>query len=400
MGSAQIVILQMSGDTKNSQCLQSKLETAVVSSVDAALSLLVEEEYKSLVIDLSAFPEPDFSLFDGDLFGNDDFAELPIIVLAGSDDIQLKLKAFELGCDDYIGPEIECDEVCARIHKALFNRIANEQLKSRLEEANCAAYSAMLDNSDLGSNQRFLLGVGTCDNLDQLGQLFFTTLDHYDLSCSLQMRSQYGDKNMEANGMARDLESQLLTQMKDGGRYIDFGRRTIVNYGQCSLLIRNMPVDDERKYGAIKDNTFALVQGIHARIVALDEHQRLQDEKKALQKLSVDVKEVMLAIDTSYQDVMKEIVANVEDMADSISDRIPTLALSLEQEQFFEQVTIDCVLKTNKTFNQGLKVDECFKKLSDDMDKAMECFVEKEGLGAKVSAEQQIEEKGDSIELF
>ena len=400
MASNKIVILRSSGDTAVSAYLQKNFDTTVVDTVDAALSLLVEFDYKSLVIDLSNFYCPDFKPFVGTILGNEEFSELPVILLAGSDSLAVRLEAFELGCDDYIGLNVDNDEVCARIHKAIFNRIANEQLKSRLDAANTAAYSAMLDNSDLGSNQRFLLGVNGCDNLDQLGQLFFTAFEHYGLSSSLQMRSRYSIKNMEANGMARDLESQLLDQMKGAGRYIDFGCRTIVNYGQCSLLVRNMPLGDERKYGAIKDNTFALVQGIHARIVALDEHERLQQEKKALQKLSVDVKEVMQAIDDSYQGVMRDIVSSVEDMADSISKKIPALALSLEQEQFFDQVVSSCIENTNKIFNQGLQVDECFKKLSRDMDNALEAFAEEEQQGQIQLAKQQIDEQSDSVELF
>lgn len=400
MGTAKIVILQMDNDTASSQCLQKAFDAEVVSSLDAVLSLLMDDDFKSLVIDFSSVLAPDFDLLCETLLKHESLANIPTILLCSNDSLSLKLKAYELGCDDYIGPDVDCDEMRARIHKSIFNQIANEQLKSRLEEANSAAYMAMLDNSDLGYNQRFLLGVGGCDNLDQLGLLFFSTLEHYQLSCSLQMRSQYGTKNMEANGMAKDLESQLLEQMSGEGRYIDFGRRTIVNYGLCSLLVRNMPLDDERKYGAIKDNTFALVQGIHARIVALDEHQRLQEEKQALQKLSRDVKEVILAIDESYQGVMRDIVSGVEDMAERIADQIPSLALSLEQEQFFEQVTGDCVANTSDIFNKGLKVDECFKKLTDDMENTLNRLEVAEQHGCEVSAEQQIEEQSDGVELF
>lgn len=400
MGTAKIVILQMDGDTASSQCLQKAFDAEIVSSLDAVLRLFIDDSFKSLIIDFSQAPEPDFDLLCETLLKNESLTDIPIIILCANDSLALKLKAYELGCDDYIGPDVDCDETCARIHKSIFNKIANEQLKSRLAEANSAAHIAMLDNSDLGSNQRFLLGVGGCDNLDQLGLLFFSTVAHYDLSCSLQMRSQYGVKNMEANGMAKDLESQLLAQMSESGRYIDFGRRTIVNYGLCSLLVRNMPIDDERKYGAIKDNTFALVQGIHARIVALDEHQRLQEEKQALQKLSRDVKDVILAIDESYQSVMRDIVSGVEDMAELITEQIPSLALSLEQEQFFETVTSDCVANTSNTFNQGLKVDECFKKLTDDMEKTLNRLEAAERQACDMSAEQQIEEQSDGIELF
>jgi predicted transcriptional regulator len=207
-------------------------------------------------------------------------------------------------------------------------------------------------------------------------------------------------KDMEANGMAKDLESQLLFQMKDGGRYIDFGRRTVVNYGQVSLLIRDMPVDDDRRYGAVKDNTFALIQGVDARLKALDEHHKLLEEKQALQKLSQDVKSVMTQIDESYQEVMRHIVETVENLADKIHNRIPNLALSEEQEGFFEEVADNCVSETNKIFNQGLQVDEVFQRLSENMDRALESLDEIDELIEKGSVNAEVENSGDSVELF
>lgn len=197
---------------------------------------------------------------------------LPLLVLTNGVSPEEKLKAFEVGCDDLIDINIATvDEINARITKSIFHRIANEQLQKRLELATETARNAMVDNSDLGANIQFLLAVNDCDNLDQVGQQFFSTIERYGLRCSLQMRSTLGIKDMEAHGMAKDLESQLLFQLKDSSRYIDFGVRTIVNYGRVSLLIKNMPVDDPEKYGAIKDNTFSLLQGLNARILALED---------------------------------------------------------------------------------------------------------------------------------
>jgi hypothetical protein len=52
---------------------------------------------------------------------------------------------------------------------------------------------------------------------------------------------------MEANGMDKSLESKLLLEMKDQGRYVDFGHRSVMNYGAVSLFLKNMHVDEEKK---------------------------------------------------------------------------------------------------------------------------------------------------------
>ncbi len=380
--------------------MNERFDITCVFSPEDALSLAHELVYKVVVCDLTDTDPLDLSACEQFLTETEVMQDLPLVVLSSSSELRDKLAAYELGVSDFLGPEVPVEEVCARISKTIFHQVASEQLKDRLEMANATAFTVMSDNSDLGSNIQFLLGVNHCDNLDQLGQLFFRALNNYQVTCSLQMRSLYEIKDMEANGMARDLESQLLFQMKDGGRYIDFGCRTIVNYGQVSLLIRDMPVDDERRYGAVKDNTFALLQGVDARLKALDEHHKLVEEKQSLQKLSHDVKTVMTQIDDSYQDVMRHIVDTVEDLADKIHSRIPTLALSEEQESFFEYVADHCVSETNKIFNRGLQGDEVFQRLSDSMDRAMESLDDiDDALDTTVVAEE-VDSSGDSIELF
>lgn len=392
------LLIQLAKDGRASKLLCDCLSLDEVVSLDGALVAVDKTLYDCVFVDfgdLKILPFESLSSLVEDLNNR----SIPVMCLSDQDSLANKLKAYEVGCDDYLSYSLNAEEMCARINKSLFNHIANRQLQSRLEDASSTAFSVMSDNSDLGANQRFLLGVNDCSSLDELGMLLFSILEHYGLSCSLQMRSQYGIKNMEANGMARDLESQLLLQMKDGGRYIDFGRRSILNYGTTSLLVRNMPVDDERKYGSIKDNTFALVQGVNARVMALDEHHHLEDEKEQLKKLSEDVKEVMQAIDESYQEVMREIVTAVEDMSSAISAKIPVLALSEEQEHFFESTTEVCVTTTNEIFNRGLKVDECFYRLKEDMDDAIARLNDSEEVFAQVLQEKPPEES-DGVELF
>jgi len=406
----RILLLQPCENPSLLTILHTQFQVQLASTIDEALALVLETDFRVMVYDVTTCGPVSFTGLETLMENTEVMGELPLVFLSSSQSLADKLTAFELGVDDYLESETCLEEVCARVSKSIFHRIASAQLKDRLDLANATAYTAMSDNSDLGSNIQFLLGVNRCDNLDQLGQLLFSSLSRYGISCSLQMRGLYEIKNMEANGMAKDLESQLLMQMKDAGRYIDFGRRSLINYGQSSLLVRDMPEDDERRYGAIKDNTFALIQGVDARIKALDEHTKLLEEKEALKKLSVDVKNVMTEIDNAYQVVMRTIVNTVEVMAEQIQEKIPVLALSEEQEMFFEETTAQCVSAANSVFADGLKVDESFHKLSKSMDHAINNLDDVEELHSQMStvntpegllSSESSEVVGDdSIELF
>src|SRR5687768_7348652 len=174
----------------------------VVTSRDQLPQRMKQKHYRVLVLDQVAVPQLD--LHECEMLVQQDYVKgTPVVVLTSSPAVTEKIKALEIGCDDLIDSKTAPDELAARITKSIFHQIANSQLSQRLNQATETARSAMVDNSDLGANIQFLLQIHNCDNLDQLGQQFFATIARYGLSCSLQMRSEMGKKDMEAHGMAK-----------------------------------------------------------------------------------------------------------------------------------------------------------------------------------------------------
>lgn len=333
-----------------------------VYSDEEVQSKLSSKTYRVLVLDEVEVDELDLSRCEA-LLKTDYMRNIPLVVLSSSCAMPNKIRALEIGCDDFVDSNTERDEVCARVTKSIFRHIASAQLSRRISQATEGARSAMTDNSDLGENIKFLLQTHSCDNLDELGQQFFATIERYGLSCSLQMRSDFEIKNMEAHGMAKDLESQLLLQLMDRGRYVDLGGRTIVNHDRVSLLIKNMPVDDAEKYAAIKANALCLVQGVNARVRSLQDRSKLINEKEALHKLSVDVNAVIATLYSSYHDVMRQVVSDVEQVAERIQHRLPQLGLIEADEQFLTQITDGLIITTNNAFSDSLRGNDAFEYL-------------------------------------
>jgi hypothetical protein len=169
---------------------------------------------------------------------------------------------------------------------------------------------------------------------------------------------------------------------------LNFGVRTIVNYDRVSLLIKNMPVDNPEKYGSIKDNTFALLQGLNARVLALEDRCGLLEEKEILKKISQDASLVMLTIKSSYQNVMRQILTKVENATESMEARLLLLALSETDERFMFAITEQLVKEANEVFNNGLKLDEVFERLEQAMLRALSSLEKdsiKSQLGSKSS---------------
>jgi CheY-like chemotaxis protein len=286
-----------------------------------------------ILIDVMADIEKQFDLLNvirHDRRGS--FDGLSVVLLVEDLSLDERLKACEIGADDCISARIEHDDLVTRLRSTIYNAIANKQLKEQLKAASDVAMAAMSNTSDMGANIQFLLDSHHCANLDQLGQLLFQSLNYFGLNCSLQMRGRYQVKNMEANGMSLPMESRLLTEMKDAGRFYDFGSRTVINYDSISLLIKNMPLDQPEKYGIIKDNIFALLQGADARLKALDLQETVNREHLQQTQLIAGLHAGIAKLETNYLDLTNDVAAVVDQIVDSVEQVMQTLLLTEEQE--------------------------------------------------------------------
>lgn len=349
-----------------------------IATVDRLGKALAEKNYRVLVVDAMGWTKVDMEFCQA-LFSIEQINDLPVILLCSTLGLKDKLKAFDIGCDDLIDGTRSLDEVCARINKSIFHRIATEQLSQRLLAATETVQSALTDADESAKTIQFLLHIHDCDNLDQLGQLLFATIGRYGLACSLQMRTEMGIKDMEANGMAKDLESQLLTQLRNRGRFVDFGRRTIVNVDRVSLLIRNMPTDNPEDYDTLKANITRLLQGVNARIVALEDQFRLMQEKESLRQLASDAHRVIDSLKAAIQDATQDICQQVTLTSDRLQQHLSSQLQTHKDDPLFQQVTANLMTAIHRTFHEGLNTDELFMRLEKAIERSLRATSEPAG---------------------
>ena len=358
------------GDANNDSLvglLGKQYELEHVESVDDCIRQVAADDVKLVLLNIVDNQQPVWLDVCRQLKDTPSVADTPIVILARDSALDSKMAYYDAGCDDYVNSE-SMSERQARLMRVIFNKVANDQLKQQLQQANEMAFIAMSDTSDLGVNVQFLLDVNTCDNLDELGMRVFKSLQSYGINCSLQIRGRHTVKNMEANGMAKEMESVLLQECKDKGRYVDFGRRSIMNYGSVSLLVKNMPMNDDKKYGAIKDNVFSLLQGADARVKALDNLESLAMESLLVKRMAGQMRDLMKHVDSSYKGVMKDIADVVETMADGVESSIQFLGMDERQELALQKIMETGIVDTNRIFNQGMRMDEGLREFLEQVD--------------------------------
>ena len=279
-----------------------------------------------------------------------------------------RFKVFDIGCDDVIESSVSDTDLIARLHKSLINHVANVQLQSKLNQANLMAHTALVGSSHLGASVKFLLNASQCGNFDELGLSFFNASEIYGISCSLQIRGHFETKNMEANGLAKDLESQLMNELKDKGRFVDFGSRCIINHFAVSLLIKNMPVD-ESDCISLKENVHTLIEGVAGRVQALDALRMAELNSELIVKLAESMNGLMTGVEESYRRAMASCVENVNMAAIQVEEAMSNLDLNEQEQGPIKEVMSELVKVTQMLCDENKTTDDNLRKIIVKMDR-------------------------------
>ncbi|NNM52476.1 MAG: hypothetical protein HKM02_09645 [Pseudomonadales bacterium] len=287
----------------------------------------------------------------------------PVVLLASDNDPDYRIIALNEGYADMICSQVSIVNLELRLHQLVDHDIANKQLQSMAATAQDVAMQAMTMSSDIGNNLQFLLDVAQCTNLDELGMRLFHSLNDYGLQASLQLRGRYEIKNMEANGMARELESQLLSEMHESGRYVDFGKRLIMNYGRVSLLVRNMPTDHEIRHGQLRDSMFSLLQGADSRIQSIDMNTQIQESLENQHRLTQRLQVVAQNIEESNAHIIHQCAAVFDAMNFEMEEALAILGMNETQEHSILTMLKKGQNQINQQVNVSAGIAQTFQRL-------------------------------------
>ncbi|WP_301387739.1 hypothetical protein, partial [Thalassolituus sp. UBA2590] len=134
---------------------------------------------------------------------------------------------------------------------------------------------------------------------------------------------------------------------------MEFGRRMLVNYPRTALLIKNVPYEDEARFGRIKDHLAVVLSATDARVSSLNMEERLRQKDRLLDVVS-DVKQALLDVQ-KRQDEMKIRAANErDDVKLELREELLTLGLHEEQEERMLSLVMDFLKSLEGFYNEAM----------------------------------------------
>lgn len=293
---------------------------------------------------------------------------LPIIFVSALDSIQDRLEGFEAGADDYLTKPVDAEALFNKISTCLQHQKKVTDAKSEASDAMHIAMEAMTTSSELGQIVQFVKNVQSIKTSAAVGESIQSIAREFSLNTSVMITT--GLK--EFIGCQSDsIEARVLEEVsKTKERMVSIGIRTIIRNDHVTLLIKDMPLDDENRCGRLKDHLAVLMDIANGHLLTLKAQSTVNQQRKDF------INRIISIAEEQTKKTGKQIHAHQEASQLIMTGMINALesmlfGLGLDDDQ--ENKLMDLV---NKTSSQLLETNDSTKDLDAELGVIVECLYE------------------------
>jgi hypothetical protein len=135
--------------------------------------------------------------------------------------------------------------------------------------------------------------------------------------------------------------------------------RMFINFNNVSLLIKNIPVEDQEKVGRLRDYLMILIEGVNQKLDFFNvELSAIKNRNIAISSIISNVRDSLDYIRLSQQEIEDQNVKILDDLTEDIQEMFLTLGLSQEQEASILDLHEKVQEKSYNIFQKGKKISQ------------------------------------------
>jgi hypothetical protein len=260
--------------------------------------------------------------------------------------------------DDYIVKPFDAEALRAKIKVITYYKAQHTELILQIEDARKTAFIAIAGTSDLGQAIQFIENTHTVFTHEQLAHTFFRITNNMGLSCSILISANRGDLFFSSTRNAvSPLEINLMTTLKKGGRFFDFGCRTQINYPKISILIKNMPMGDAERYGRIKDVLPAMLSTADTKVTQINTMLAITEQLKEADECFAMITKTLEDINHLSQQQQKDGIKVMRTMLMELDKKLPSMALEEDQELYILDRIDSVIEEAHATISKAINTN-------------------------------------------
>lgn len=280
-----------------------------------------------------------------------------ILTMSQGDSLESKLESYKYGCKDFLSKPFKIPELRVKVEALEQFHKSSIELAETSEFASKTAMHAMAEASQYGEVLRFYNSMYQADDIDKIRDSFFGLMGNFGLRCAIQFRTiEIYTFDCSSNSCS-PIETQIFENFSHGDRLISFSNRMMVNGSFASIIVKNMPIDNDTENGRLRDILATLIDGIDAKLLDLQRLILLRQTSSELALSSQRLTKVM-------KDHEKYISSAMNHVISEINSSFHVLELTEKQENFFTDLAEQVLNSMEESFvHVGSECDiiECIR---------------------------------------
>jgi CheY-like chemotaxis protein len=347
------------------EILEDDYNVDFVTSGQACLDFLKENKPDILLLDVAM---PNMNGYEVcKIIKEDDDLDLPVIFVSARGTIEDRLTGYEAGGDDYLVKPFNCNELLVKVQHMVAFINQHKELDSQLQCAQDMSMMIITNSGEVGVILNFVRKTFECNDLNSLSDAVFEALDQYDLHGTIQYFDQQETiETYDFSGITKPVEADLLELARSKGRIFNFNQRSIFNFENSSLLIKNMP-EDEEKNGRFLDHLCMLMEGLNARFIAISQIMQVQKNALKNKALLESTKDGMMAAQKGLELQGKKAVTISQKLIHQIERDFLSLGLDDDQERYLVQLIENSTQEISSIYETNEAVDQFFGQMVEDL---------------------------------
>lgn len=364
--------------------MSSEITKIFIVDDDPAARMILADEFDSQEYELDEFADgesclsaldkrPDIILMDVEMPGMDGYEicrrikadnnnkDIDVIFISSHDSTKEKLAGYDAGGSDYLIKPVQAVELKQKIALSIQNQKIRAESAAGQKMAMETAMTAMTSAGEQGVVLEFLRNSFSAFTITNLARMIVDSVSKFDLENSVQLRADNEVINSGTREPVPPLEEELLMRLKDQDRIITRGQRSIFNYGTISLLVKNMP-EDEDKAGRLRDHLAILLEGASNRLDALVVGNKLK-------LLIKDSNRILHDVAIEQQEHKKNGQQIMDSMLQDLEASFLSWGLTEDQEATLLKVVQHGIDNSLEHLEKGQKIDdkmgEIYQRLAD-----------------------------------
>lgn len=292
---------------------------------------------------------------------------VPVVFTSGLMQDEDILKAYAAGADDYLVKPIALQTLQVKLQQLIKHKQEYAESAEQISAAMKMAFDAMKNSSELGQILRFQEAVYTTPDMKSMARLLFDALAEFSLLGTFVVPAADGHDYFRDDEQRTQLELESILAARAKGRLYSWKQYSFFSYDLFTVLIRNMPIDDEERYGILKDQICLLLNGVDARIKAMRVAKSEAEKKNRLTSISKVLAGLVLEMEQGQTAFSERFETIISDMETNITAEIAQFNLLEHEEHALLEIVNDALSNATALMQESIANEQQRKVIMDNL---------------------------------